>query len=300
MSAQTVTRMRHGRREAAADAARRKGWDAFALTSSLPQTKSAVMSAALPLRKSSSPAPSRDGRTLSLVQPSAASAPLVVFDLDGTLVDTAPDLGASLNHCLEAASVAASTLDDVRLDAGRGAQAMLLAAYARAGRDLPADELARQTDRFLAYYRDHIAVHSRLYPGTVEALDRLAGAGARLAVCTNKTEALAVRLLDALRLTDRFAAICGADTFSGRKPDPAHLLGTIARAGGEARSAVMVGDSETDMDAARRIGIPAVLVTFGYDGGADARGMADAVIERYGDLDADLVSRLVGAGAHEI
>ncbi|WP_062202832.1 HAD-IA family hydrolase [Aureimonas sp. AU12] len=250
------------------------------------------MSAVRPLRNVASSATVRANRALPEIETFASRSPLVVFDLDGTLVDTAPDLAASLNHCCDTADLPVSTLNAVRVDAGRGAQAMLRAAYARAGRELSAVELADQTERFLGYYRANIAVHSQLYPGALEALDRLARSGARLAVCTNKTEALAVRLLDALQLSDRFAAICGADTFSGRKPDPVHLLGTIARAGSDLRSTVMIGDSATDMDAARRVGIPAVLVTFGYDTGPSVRQIADAAIERYDDLDVDLLSRL--------
>jgi phosphoglycolate phosphatase len=219
----------------------------------------------------------------------------VVFDLDGTLVDTAPDLAGSLNHCLARAGLEPTTLAEVRPDAGRGAQAMLRAAYARAGHPRAADELAGQTARFLEHYAANIAEASTLYPGVVHALDRLAADGSILAVCTNKTEALAVRLLDALGLSSRFAAICGADTFAGRKPDPVHLHGTIDRAGGHRAHAVLVGDSETDMEAARRAFVPGILVSFGYDAGALVRAMASATIDGFGELEPRLLDRLTSA-----
>ena len=157
---------------------------------------------------------------------------IAVFDLDGTLVDTAPDLAASLNHCLAAAGMAPMPLDVVRPHAGHGAKVMLREAYRRDGRDLDETEMRDQVTRFIAYYQDHIADQSRLFPGVLESMDRLEAAGMRLAVCTNKYERLAGLLLNALAVADRFAAICGADTFARRKPDPLHLHETIALAGG--------------------------------------------------------------------
>ena len=149
---------------------------------------------------------------------------IAVFDLDGTLVDTAPDLAASLNHCLAAAGMAPMPLDVVRPHAGHGAKVMLREAYRRDGRDLDDAEMRDQVTRFIAYYQDHIADQSRLFPGVLESMDRLEAAGMRLAVCTNKYERLAGLLLNALAVADRFAAICGADTFARRKPDPLLLV----------------------------------------------------------------------------
>ncbi|ALN73101.1 hypothetical protein M673_10240 [Aureimonas sp. AU20] len=224
---------------------------------------------------------------------SGDSNPTVVFDLDGTLVDTAPDLAASLNHCLSRVGLPPLPLDVVRPHAGHGAQAMLREAYRLAARPLSTEELAEQTRCFLAHYEAHIAVESALFPGGLAMLDRLAQAGLRLAICTNKTEHLARRLLDEMGLAARFAAICGADTFSARKPDPVHLLGTVERAGGEVGSAIMVGDTDTDIQAARAAGLPSILVLFGYDPGPTARSGASRSIERFADLTPELIDSML-------
>ena len=218
--------------------------------------------------------------------------PIAVFDLDGTLVDTAPDLANSLNACLAEAGLAPSTLEDIRPHAGHGARVMLQHAYGRAGHPLLDAEMERQFAFFLADYEAHIADLSRPLPGVVEAMDRLEAAGYVLAVCTNKTERLSIKLLEILGLADRFAAICGADTFAGRKPDPRHLLGTIGRAGGG--PAFLVGDTATDTDAAIAASIPCVLVDFGYAPDARARADATLVISNYALLDAALADRLIG------
>jgi phosphoglycolate phosphatase len=127
-----------------------------------------------------------------------------------------------------------------------------------------AADVERMCGRFIAHYADHIADHSCPFPGVEAALDELARGGCRLAVCTNKLEWLSRKLLDALGLTDRFAAICGADTFGVQKPDPAILRGTIARAGGNPETAVMVGDAITDIAVARAAGLAIVAVDFEY------------------------------------
>ncbi|GGD17917.1 HAD-IA family hydrolase [Aureimonas glaciei] len=218
--------------------------------------------------------------------------PIAVFDLDGTLVDTAPDLTASLNVCLEAEGLAPATLAAIRPHAGHGARAMLRHAYGQAGVALSEADTLRQLERFLGHYAGHIADRSRPFPGAVEALDRLAAAGYRLAVCTNKTEALARLLLEALGLDQRFAAICGADTFPARKPDPRHLLGTIDRARGRAERALMIGDTATDTDAAIAATVPCVLLDFGYAPDARAKADADVVIAHFDHLTVDLADRL--------
>lgn len=218
--------------------------------------------------------------------------PIAVFDLDGTLVDTAPDLANSLNACLIGAGLPPTTLTEVRPHAGHGARVMLQHAYDRLGHPLVEAEMERQFAIFLADYEAHIADLSAPLPGVVAAMDRLAAAGYRLAVCTNKTERLAVKLLGMLGLADRFAAICGADTFAGRKPDPRHLLGTIERAGGGA--AFLVGDTATDTDAALAAGVPCVLVDFGYAPDARARADATIILSDYVFLDAPLADRLTG------
>ncbi len=132
------------------------------------------------------------------------------------------------------------------------------------GRKLPVEEVDEIFARYIRLYQEHIADTSRPYPGVERALDRLQDEGFRLAVCTNKYEALSVRLLDALGLTGRFAAICGQDTFAVMKPHPETLRLTIAKAGGDLSCAVMVGDSDTDVKAARGAAVPVIGVAFGY------------------------------------
>jgi len=125
-------------------------------------------------------------------------------------------------------------------------------------------EIDQMVSDFVDHYAAHIADQSRPFPGLESALDTLAARGCRLAVCTNKLEWLAVRLLDALALSHRFAAICGGDTFGLQKPNPEILRRTIARAGGDVGSTVMVGDSLTDIATAHAAGVPIVAVDYGY------------------------------------
>ncbi len=185
----------------------------------------------------------------------------IVFDLDGTLVDTAPDLTNALNHVLVARGHAAIAPEIIRAAVGRGARVMIEAALELAGVEDDVDEML---EAFLVYYEANIAAESRPFPGAAEALERLAGSGARLAVCTNKRASLSHKLLKELALSDHFAAVAGRDTFPVSKPDPGHLLGTIALAGGDPRRALMIGDSETDFAAAQAASVPIVLTRFGY------------------------------------
>ena len=190
--------------------------------------------------------------------------PIVVFDLDGTLVDTAPDLIHALNAILGAESIPAIPFETARPMIGAGVRPLLEQALAERGQFPGEAAMDALFARYIQRYQDHIAEQSRPYPGLEGALDRLGAHGFTLAVCTNKYEALSLRLLDALGLTSRFAAICGQDTFPMKKPDPESLRLTIARAGGDASRAVMVGDSETDVSVARAAGIPVIGVDFGY------------------------------------
>lgn len=190
--------------------------------------------------------------------------PLVVFDLDGTLVDTAPDLIGALNYILDREGLSPLPLASARRMIGAGARRLLELGLEAEGRALGPDDLERLTRDFIAYYAEHIADLSRPFDGLIEALDDLAGRGFKFAVCTNKLEWLSKRLLDRLDLSHRFAAVCGADTFGVSKPDPAILRQTVARAGGNLASSIMVGDAGTDVGVARRAGIPVIGVTFGY------------------------------------
>jgi phosphoglycolate phosphatase len=210
--------------------------------------------------------------------------PTIVFDLDGTLVDTAPDLVATLNAILARERLPPIAYADARNMVGGGARVMLERGLAAEGRRLPAAEVDRLVSDFIAHYSDHIADTSQPFPGVEAALDTFAHRGCRLAVCTNKLEWLSVRLLDRLGLTARFAAICGADTFGASKPDPTILRGTIERAGGRVEHAIMVGDSITDIATARAIGIPVIAVDFGYTETPVTQLRPDCVVSSFAAL----------------
>jgi phosphoglycolate phosphatase len=208
----------------------------------------------------------------------------VVFDLDGTLVDTAPDLIAALNYILAREGMPPVPLQSARMMIGAGARKLLERGLELDGRIVALEELDRLTRDFIAYYADHIADASRPFEGLESALDDLAGRGYHFAVCTNKLEWLSKLLLDRLGLSARFAAICGADTFGIAKPDPAILRQTVARAGGEMASTVMVGDAGPDIGVARRAGVPVIGVTFGYTEVPIAELKPDLVIGHMRDL----------------
>jgi phosphoglycolate phosphatase len=185
----------------------------------------------------------------------------VVFDLDGTLVDTAPDLINALNFVLEREGLPPVPLASARTMIGAGARRLIERGLEAEGRTA---DITRLTTDFIEHYAAHIADFSRPFEGLEAALDELVSRGYQLAVCTNKLEWLSKLLLDQLKLTPRFAAICGADTFGVSKPDPAILRQTLARAHGDLKSAVMVGDAGPDVGVARRAGIPVIGVEFGY------------------------------------
>lgn len=211
-------------------------------------------------------------------------APTVVFDLDGTLVDTAPDLIDTLNVILAPEGVRPVRYDTARLLVGGGARLMIERAFAAQDMMVDPTNLNRLFDRFIAHYAEHVADKSQPFAGVAAAMDALAGSGARFAVCTNKLEGLARLLLDRLELTPRFAFICGQETFGVPKPDPIPLLRTIARAGGDPRSAVMVGDSATDVRTARAAGIPVIAVDFGYSDVPAHELGADRIISHFAEL----------------
>jgi phosphoglycolate phosphatase len=209
---------------------------------------------------------------------------LIVFDLDGTLIDTAPDLVDTLNVILAREGFAPVPFAEARAMIGGGARRLLERGLARDDVRPTADEVERLFKDFLAYYVDHMADRSRPFPGLEAALDELARQGHQFAVCTNKLEALSAQLLKTLNLAQRFAAICGQDTFGTLKPNPDILRRTIDRAGGDIRQALVVGDSMTDVATARAAGIPVIAVDFGYaDRPASALG-ADAVVASFAAL----------------
>lgn len=210
----------------------------------------------------------------------------IVFDLDGTLVDTAPDLISALNYVLEREGLPPVPLASARNMIGAGARKLIERGLEAEGRLASTADISRLTADFIAYYADNIAVASRPFEGLEQALDELAAHGCQFAVCTNKLEWLSRRLLDALELTPRFTAICGADTFGVSKPDPAILRQTIVQAGGDITTAIMVGDAGTDVGAARRAGVPVIGCTFGYTDVPIADLKPDGLIEHMKDLPA--------------
>lgn len=189
---------------------------------------------------------------------------IVVFDLDGTLAETAPDIIATLNIILAGQGLPPVPVDKSRDLVGAGARALIERGFRLQGRDLPADLLEDLFRDFLRIYAGRVANESTLYPGVVQALVSLSEAGWLLAVCTNKPEHHSRLLIEALGITHHFAAICGRDTFPVCKPDPQHLTLTIEKAGGNRLQAIMVGDSRTDISTAKAAGIPVIAVPFGY------------------------------------
>jgi phosphoglycolate phosphatase len=210
----------------------------------------------------------------------------IVFDLDGTLVDTAPDLIDTLNYTLTQRGLPVVPFETARPLIGGGAKGMIERALATGGCDCTPPEVDRLYEAFVAHYAEHIADRSRPFPHVETTLDRLSGDGDRLAVCTNKPEWLSKRLLDALHLTKRFAAICGQDTFGVQKPDPRVFRLTIERAGGDPGKAIMVGDSVTDIRTARGAGVPVVAVDFGYTDVPIASLRPDRLISSFTQLPA--------------
>jgi phosphoglycolate phosphatase len=208
----------------------------------------------------------------------------VAFDLDGTLVDTAPDLLGALNHVLSDAGLAPVDLPTVATLIGNGARAMMERGFSVHGVTLPAPDMDAAFERFITYYIDNIAVGSRPFDGCVPALDALLDAGATLCVCTNKRQDLSERLIGELGLTRRFAAILGADRATNRKPHPDHVFEAVRAAGGNPARALFVGDSRTDERAARNAGLPFLFVTFGYEAETVENLAPDAVIGHYSEL----------------
>jgi len=186
----------------------------------------------------------------------------IAFDLDGTLVDTAPDLVRALNAAVVPHGLAPVPVDAVRGMIGRGARALIARAYEREARALSDDEMEARLDVFMASYSAAIAEDSKPFAHVRDLLDRLVDAGAQLSVCTNKPTALAVQLLDALALSDRFARIIGRDSAPAKKPDPSHLFAAFG--GRPTGFCALVGDSEPDVGAAKAAGALAVVFTGGY------------------------------------
>jgi phosphoglycolate phosphatase len=215
-------------------------------------------------------------------------APTIIFDLDGTLVDTAPDLIDTLNVIFAREGLPPVPYEAARNAIGGGAKTMIARGIQAEGRILSAQKLEQMFADFITYYSDHVADRSQPFPGVIEALDTLAARGCRFAVCTNKLEQLSVLLLGKLKLADRFAAICGQDTFGMQKPDPEILRRTVAAAGGNLQRAIMIGDSNTDIRTARAAGVPVIAVDFGYSERPIAEFGPDRIINHFSQLPASI------------
>ncbi len=189
----------------------------------------------------------------------------LVFDLDGTLVETAPDLHAALNYSLEAKRLGPVPIQEIRMMVGDGAKALIRKGLLWHEKDIDEHEIdATLWPRFLDYYRNNICRFSHVYDDAQMTLDSLAQAGATLCICTNKPQVLAEEVLRGLNINHYFKSVLGGDMAVSQKPDGSHLAETIALAGGQLSQAIMIGDSETDERAARDAGLPFVFVSFGY------------------------------------
>ncbi|MEM8974251.1 MAG: HAD-IA family hydrolase [Pseudomonadota bacterium] len=214
--------------------------------------------------------------------------PIVVFDLDGTLLDTAPDLIAAVNSVVIAAGGEAVDEDWMRPNVSFGGREMIRRGLVAQDIKHTDEELGALFTKFVAYYSENISVKTQPFPGLLDELARLRGRGIKLAVCTNKLEGLTWPLLEQMEMAHWFAAVTGRDTFPVYKPDPRHLLGAIAKAGGDPSRAVMIGDSNTDIKTAKAAGIPVVAVTFGYTDVPVIELDPDRVISHYDQLQSAL------------
>jgi phosphoglycolate phosphatase len=215
----------------------------------------------------------------------------ILFDLDGTLVNSLPDLMRALNKLLIELGRRPATPTEVRGWVGDGAAAMITRGLEATG-GVPEGPLEGQIERFLQHYRGHTVIDTRPYPGIETALRTLRRNGHPLAVCTNKRTDLSIELLDGLGMTSLFDAVVGGDSVPARKPDPAHIRATLAALGEEGGKALMVGDSLNDVAAAHAADIPVIVFSQGYCRGDPRQLGADAVIDDFADL-LPMIARLV-------
>tara|TARA_R110002124_G_scaffold80862_3_gene213832 strand:- start:6681 stop:7352 length:672 start_codon:yes stop_codon:yes gene_type:complete len=218
------------------------------------------------------------------------TTPLLVFDLDGTLLETAPDLVGTLNGILAGEGLQPIPYETAKTYIGQGAKMLLEKGFAANNQQLEGDRADELFSLFLTSYEARIAQESHPFPGLLEALDQLAQEGWTFAVCTNKLEHLARMLLDELELSSRFIAITGGDTFNEKKPHPDHLLKTIELAGSTPDKAIMVGDSRSDIDAAKAANVPVIAVDFGYTPVPVSELGPDLVISEFSQIHAAIRS----------
>lgn len=218
--------------------------------------------------------------------------PIVVFDLDGTLAETAPDIMRTLNFILAREGLAALPLERARELVGAGVKALIRRGFAVSGSPLDEETLERLFEEFLGIYAQDVASDSYLFDGILGAMDRLAADGYALAVCTNKPILHTGLILEHFGIARRFAAVAGRDTFPYFKPDPRHLTMTIEMAKGDPKRAVMIGDSRTDIATARAAGIPSICVPFGYSDAPIETLEPNFIIQHFDELPAAVARAL--------
>jgi len=218
-----------------------------------------------------------------------AAFPLLVFDLDGTLIDSLPDLAAALNRLLIERGFAPLLPAEVAAMVGDGTRRLVERAFAARGRTAQEEDLRQ----FLADYTAHAAIATRPYPQVIETLSALRSAGWHFAICTNKTVAATNVVLRALNLGSWFTAIGGGDSFTAHKPNAIHLQGTIAAAGGDPKRTIMTGDHANDIAVAKGTGVPSIFAAWGYGAPSMAQG-ASAVARRFAEL-ASIAPRLLAS-----
>lgn len=228
-------------------------------------------------------------------EPSRELPRAVIFDLDGTLVDTAPDLVGALNDLLAALDLPSISIEQGRAASGRGGRSLIRVGHELAGIKLTEPEVDALYPRYLDHYAARYAVESKPYPGATALLDHLEAEGWRLGICTNKPARFAEGLMRALGLRERFGALLGADSLPVRKPDPRHLVETLERLGVEPDRGILLGDTETDLKTARAAGIPVALASFGYAPLPAAAYAPDAVFHHY-DEAPEMIGRLWALG----
>ncbi|WP_233510848.1 HAD family hydrolase [Dyella psychrodurans] len=217
---------------------------------------------------------------------------IAIFDLDGTLIDAVPDIVPAINQVMDIYHLAPVTHAEAASLMGDGLHQFALRAFQRRGAMASEDDIAMFAD----HYGRHPVTHTRLYPGVPNTLQALVDTGWRLIVCSNKSEAIADHILRELGVRSYFAVVCGGDTVVARKPDPRHLSEALSRAGASADQAVMIGDYQADVWAARMLGVPSIFAAWGY-GHRDMGSQATRIAKQFSDLPALLDEVLPGAMA---
>lgn len=208
----------------------------------------------------------------------------ILFDLDGTVADTALDLSETLNHLLAVAGREKIDHSDIRNMVGQGAKALIIKGFSHKGETPNEQEIDVLFDQYLEYYLAHIADKTVLFPGTINLLDSLKAQEIPLAICTNKNIELTHALLDELGIMKYFSAVTCGDSFPYKKPDPRHLFATCEIIDADPASAIMVGDSINDIEPAKNGNMLSVGVTFGYTQTPMLELGADIVIDHYDEF----------------